>query len=297
MQIRPSLSDFKKWKSCVPTEGDPLFIDAKSAKDYQTLPFPHYSIEDMRAQSQTLWTLNMRSWYGYALNQASLCIWMPPGALEQLNQGTVQKLAQIQARLKVPTLISPSFLPASLRSKIKQYGRRHWLSSGAWLSLTHSERSEAIRAWGRQNKAFVHNGASFDDLPQPVQNLLQRSGFKKLLNRYASISGPNCLACAAAMATGGKHALGIANQWMHGPPFLNHLKTIGFKKTPNAHPQLGDVLVFSRSNEIVHAGYCLGEGIYFEKPGQDFYEPYRVEKIDSWKKHWPDSTLSIWRRA
>jgi hypothetical protein len=130
----------------------------------------------------------------------------------------------------------------------------------------------------------------------PVQGVLQRSGFKKLLNRYALTSGPNCLACAAAMATGGKYALEIANQWMHGPPFLSHLKTIGLKKTSNTNPRVGDVLVFSRSTEIVHAGYYLGEGIYFEKPGQDFYEPYRIEKFNSWKRHWPDSTLSIWHR-
>jgi hypothetical protein len=295
MQIRPSLTDFKKWKSFVPAEGDLLFLDKKSAKLFPDLNFPRYSIEQVRAQSQTLWTLQMRSWYGYVLNQASLCIWIPRGSLEQLTRDTIQKLANVQACLKVPTLISPSLLSASLRSKIKPYAGRHWLSSATWLSLSQSERSEAIQAWGQQNRVFLHKGPSFGDLPRSVQGLLFKTGFKKLLNRYALTSGPNCLACAAAMATGGKHALGIANQWMHGPPFLSHLKSIGYKKTSKTNPQVGDVLVFSRSTEIVHAGYYLGEGFYFEKPGQDFYEPYRMETFHSWKKHWPGTTLSIWR--
>jgi len=129
MQIRPSLTDFKKWKSCVPAEGDLLFFDKESAKIFQDLNFPRYSIEEVRAQGQTLWTLQMRSWYGYALNQSSLCIWMARGSLELLNRDTIQKLARVQARLKVPTLISPRHLSASLRFKIKSYGGRHWLSS------------------------------------------------------------------------------------------------------------------------------------------------------------------------
>jgi len=57
-----------------------------------------------------------------------------------------------------------------------------------------------------------------------------------------------------------------------------------------------DVLVFMRGSKAMHVAFFLGENLYFEKPGQDFYEPYRIERFDRWKLEWPKTTLSIWRR-
>lgn len=111
MRIQPSDKDFKNWKHCVPTEGDLLFLNASLAKDISRLPFPLYARDEIREQNLTLWTLSMRSWYGYALNKADFCMWVPCGFLEKLDHSFVAKLARNQIHLGVPTLISVSYRP------------------------------------------------------------------------------------------------------------------------------------------------------------------------------------------
>lgn len=42
-------------------------------------------------------------------------------------------------------------------------------------------------------------------------------------------------------------------------------------------------------------GIC-SDGLYFEKPGQDFYEPYRIEYFKRWQIEWPNTRLKIYRK-
>ena len=85
------------------------------------------------------------------------------------------------------------------------------------------------------------------------------------------------------------------DQWMQWKPLAQILKKSGYEENENASPQKTDLLVFSKKGEVVHASYYLGEGLYLEKPGQDFYEPYRIGVYKKWKSDWKGTSLSIWR--
>jgi hypothetical protein len=56
------------------------------------------------------------------------------------------------------------------------------------------------------------------------------------------------------------------------------------------------VLLFVGDDEVVHGAYYLGDGLCFEKSGQDFYEPYRIQKIHRLSAEWPNADLKIWRQ-
>jgi hypothetical protein len=168
------------------------------------------------------WTLNARSWYGYVLNEAAHCVWLPAGALEKLDGSLVLKLA-IEDRVSV-----------------------------------------------------------------------LRLGYETLLNRFAAFSGPNCFA-AVAGAIIDDSRLEICSQWIHWASLERLLLQRDFQPVQSGEPRIGDVLAFAKERVPVHAAYFLGDGIYFEKPGQDFYEPYRVEFFDKWPEAWSGATLSIWR--
>ncbi len=237
----------------------------------------------------------MRSWYGYALNRAHSCVWMPVGTLEGLDRQLAQRLAKVQLQLNVPSLISTKLIPASLRSRIPKYGTHHWIRAASWNSLSVADRVKVLHAWADQNEIFDHEGPTLEELPVASRHLLRFSGFHRLLNRYSSASGPNCFAAAAAFASASLCGIELAKQWMHGPPFLSHLRTIGYERVPGRNPRTGDVLVFFKGRQAVHAGFYLGDGFYFEKPGQDFYEPYRVERFDAWTENWSHTSLALWR--
>lgn len=295
MEIVPSQSDFRNWSACVPTQGDLVFLDKAALKKISHLPFPVLSTEDVRAQAVTLWSLNTRSWYGYALNRTVGCIWLPRGAIERLGAKDQENLAAAQIRLEVPTLILPSRVPAQLKAKLPKFGKYHWLTSQAWKHLGSAQRRSAVAAWFVQNEIVTYRTIAFKRLPLSVQHRLAAIGFDELLNRYALESGSNCLATAAgALATSDN--LSVVSQWLHGPPFLRFLKKCGYKKIRSLVPNEGDAMVFTEDEQVAHAAYYLGEGLYFEKLGQDFYEPYRVESFRNWKSHWSEAKLTLWRK-
>ena len=62
-------------------------------------------------------------------------------------------------------------------------------------------------------------------------------------------------------------------------------------------PQTGDILIFSKDAGPINASYFLGDGFCFEKPGQDFYEPYRVSLFSECRNAWHDAKVAVWRKA
>lgn len=295
MKIVPSQTELKKWSLTFPKRGDLVFLDSESKKRLSSFPFPILTVDEVRDQNIELWTLNDRSWYGYSLNKADYCTWLPAGALEK-SEGSIQQiLAKVQIKLGVPTLLKSNLLTSQLNSKLLVCGKHYWLSSAAWKKLSSLEKIEVIRAWFKQNEIFTYKSVSYKELPQTSSKEIRKLGLKQVLNHYPSQSGPNCLA-ATAGAISSNFKKDIANQWMIVEPFLRYLKEKGFSETKVSQPLLGDVLLFYRKKQLVHSAYCIGDGFYFEKPGQDFYEPYRIEFFNNWKKEWPQCRLSIWRR-
>ena len=293
MRILPAERDFDRWRKCIPTQGDLVFFGSKG--EATDLSVPVFTPDEVREQSLGLWKLNDRSWYGYSLNQAKFAVWFPPGAIESLDQNMRAAIAKLQVKRKVPTLIAASKLSPALSRKIPAFAKFHWLTSSVWTSLSRSEQIDCMRAWFSQNGIIAYKSIEFTAMSSSVQKELRRLKFQNILNTYCDVSGPNCFG-AVAGAISAKNHLKMAKQWLHWKPLERYLEKTGYKKV-NAHdPQSRDVFVFFRGKQAVHAAYYLGDQLYFEKPGQDFYEPYRVEKFDKWKKEWSGTTLSIYRK-
>lgn len=278
MKIKATQAEFEKWIACVPHDGDLIFLSKEKAYLLKNESFKFLTQEQVKQQGISIWSLNYRSWYGYALNRADYCIWLTKGILEGLNERVRNQLTEEQALLNVPTLINEV-----------------WITSSAWTQLSKEEKIYTMQLWATQNEIQEYDSIDFKDLPEIAQSELLRIGYDKILNRFANFSGPNCFA-ASAGALVKKNWQIIIEQWMHWPVLEQHLHEQGFEKSSITSPQAGDVLIFSRNEIPIHSGYYLGGGFYFEKPGQDFYEPYRVEAFRDWQSSWPESTLSVWRK-
>ena len=295
MKIIPSESNFKKWTAIPPTVGDLIFLQERDLLLARRLGFPVYTTEEVRSQSLTLWTLNQRSWYLYALNRASYCVWLPVGVLESLDPELLKKISAIQRRLEVPTLLPSSKLSSVARARCSHLGRYQWVTSKAWRDSTLNQKRELLQIWFKHNKIENYASRDLDQLPQLARSELRRIRLDSVLNTYLDSSGPNCFAAvASAISSGGKEA---AQQWLHWKPLARFLRDQHYRVVKADSPIATDVLIFRRKAAFVHAAYFIGGGYYFEMPGQDFYEPYRVEKFESWRRAWPDSQLSIYRKT
>jgi len=209
-----------------------------------------------------MWSLNKRSWYGYALNQADYCVWLPTGALESFPAILRNQLLKEQTELNVPTIIE-----------------NQWMTSFAWAQLSHEDQIQTMRSWALQNEVPEYESVALSELPNKVQTELARISYDIWINRFQSFSGPNCFA-----TTAGTLVKDVYTQWLHWPMLEKYLHEYRFKTVLTETPQTGDILVFTSDGSPIHAAYFLGEGFYFEKSGQDFYEPYRVALFQIWRQ-------------
>lgn len=296
IDLLPRSSDFYGWQRNIYDDGDLLFVTKKGLNALKPLKAVTFNSKEVRSQGHSIWSLNRRSWYGYALHRADYCAWVPPGIVESLSNSTQHALAEEQIHLGVPTLFQTSLVPKGLQKKLISVNDHSWLTSGCWNELSARERNAALRAWFVQNEIQIQSTHSFQKLPISVRNHLKKIECHLLLNTFADSSGPNCFA-AVAGAISDAFECKIYKQWLHWPTFERFLKEHRFVLRRNTEPQTGDVLLFFEGRKAIHAAYYLGYGFYFEKSGQDFYEPYRVVDFCRWDVEWPRTKLQIWGRV
>ncbi len=295
MKITPSKSDLLSWAKRVPTKGDLLFFDKRPTLLIKSIGAHILTTDEVKAQSLSLWSLSARSWYGYALNRANFAVYLPIGSIELMKREVVEDIGHIQIKLEVPSVIESKYLTDVTNRSFIKLGRYHWVTSQAFQSLPNSKtRINVMSSWMRQNEIHSYESLRLSELPVGAKEILRSVRLDKYLNTYAKHSGPNCLAMASA-AAGANPAL--SDQWLHWSPFKSFLKDQGYKTIKTSSPTAGDILVFMKNKTAVHAAFYLGDDLYFEKPGQDFYEPYRVQHFKLWKSDWPETQLLIFRKG
>lgn len=102
-------------------------------------------------------------------------------------------------------------------------------------------------------------------------------------NRYSSCHGSNCLSATLFAVTG--HTW-IAAEWVHPETFAASIQRAKYLPV-DVKPVLGDIVVWSNpQGTIQHASYCLGQDLYFNKSGQTFFNPWKVEERDKLFRDW-----------
>jgi len=295
MKIKATRTDFEKWIDCVPLQGDLLFLSKECAEVLEAHSFSVNSRSEIKTHIESLWGLNSCTWYCYALARADYWIWLPLGTLETLERALIIKLAEEQISFGVPTVLK-AILPSELKGKLLELPIGSWITSSSWSRLSKEEQVSTIQLWSIQNEINEYDSIELESLPGQAWAELSRIGFDTLVNRFQKISGPNCFAAVAgAIAFDDRHSLSI--QWLHWPHLEERLIGYKYEVVELATPKVGDVLIFRENDMPVHASYFIGDGLYFEKPGQDFFEPYRIQEFEKWRDDWPRATLSLFRRS
>jgi hypothetical protein len=290
LKLHPGPETLKLWHQLVPTKGDLLFFPKKFNRVLvEALSAAVFTADEIRAQSQELWTLPIRSFYTYTLNRSAFCAFFPAGRLELLSDFQRGELAATQISGR-----NPALLRAKLTRNLLQAKGHTWITSASFHALSTSEKTKTLAAWATENKLTrIYDFVKLSSLPEPVQEQLDETGLSALANTFHHRSGPNCLGAVAFAASSGTES-GLLNLWLHSSPFQRILSRRGFRPAPKAKVEAGDILVCEKKGEIIHAAYALGRGFLFEKPGQDCYEPYRIAALEEWKKEW--GKYSIWRK-
>lgn len=211
------------------------------------------------------------------MNRADYCTWLPKGVIEGFDSDLQAKLVSEQVKLQVPTIIN-----------------QKWITSLVWSESSIHKRAEILKGWFQENDIQIYQSLKLEELSASIQSDLKRMGLDRYLNRFAHVSGPNCLAAVSFAMTSGHENI---NRWMHFLDFEEILYKYDYQVIETSLLQVGDVMTFFESEVFRHAAYYLGDGLYFEKPGQDFYEPYRIAELNKWQQDWPDSSLKIWRKT
>lgn len=278
MKLKANRNEFEKWISCVPQDGDLIFLKIMDHSILKNHSFEILSKEQIRTTHLNIWSLNNRSWYGYALSNSDYCLWLPSGELEGLSLSIKNFLMNEQIQIKVPTII-----------------QNRWITSFIWNQMSLDEKIQIFDLWAIHNEIPEYDSVNINDLPTGPKYELERVTYNNILNQYSSFSGPNCFSTTAS-AIVNKNNVTIRHQWMHWPKLENYLIENDFIIINSLLPKVGDVLIFSRDNNPIHSSFYLGDGFYFEKTGQDFYEPYRIALFENWQKEWPETKLILWRR-
>lgn len=188
-----------------------------------------------------------------------------PDWIERLDPAKKQRLLERQVRLDRGLVFPLEMLPDApaehtvevdgLSFAVVQHAMWQRLSTGAKERLL----KEYLLLWDRP-ESFA--------LPEDAPRHLEA-----FANRYSSSHGGNCLSATLFTASGQDW---IAGEWVHPETFWNSLQRLGFVQS-NKAPDRGDIAVWCNKKGVVqHASFCLGAGLYFNKNGQTFFNPWKI---------------------
>jgi len=131
----------------------------------------------------------------------------------------------------------------------------------------------------------------YDDKITPV--------LEKYTNRFPTMNGPNCLAATLAAATNRlEESEWIINQWVHPDTFLLGLELRGYKEVDCEIDQMQsrDIIVWKNEHsDIIHAAYYLGNGLFFNKNGQTFFNKWQVIRKETLVNNWGKENFMVYR--
>jgi hypothetical protein len=151
------------------------------------------------------------------------------------------------------------------------------LADGRWLlapDVWQGLGTDVKQGWLRE---WISRRLVDDDL-RPVDAVVApRYGdlVGRYANTFADTGGPNCFAATLGMAVGRPEE--ILPLWLHQEPFLRTLRASGYTRVEGVEPQPGEVVVWADGSGLpIHAAFCVGEEVVFNKNGASWEQPYAL---------------------
>jgi hypothetical protein len=162
-----------------------------------------------------------------------------------------------------------------------------------WIKLPSNLKREFLIAFSKEFIDEVYE-MSQEELKHLEPQILP------LVNRFPERGGGNCFAAVLASITLDRDlSAWIAREWVAQETLLTALELRNYQVTSVTLDSLKpkDVLLWRNSQEtIIHGVFYLGNGLVFNKNGQQFFNPWQVLKIEVLMKIWGENQLEIWRR-
>ncbi len=153
--------------------------------------------------------------------------------------------------------------------------------SGFWKTLPLNAKEKVVSSCSQQ----------WDDwtgiaLPNGVPDIV-----KKYANRFPVHAGSNCFASVLAAINQEEW---LIHEWVHPNTFMDVLgRTHRFVEKQSLEE--GDVVVWTNERGAVqHASYCLGKGLFFNKNGQSFFNPWKIASKSQLIKEWQEYTPQVY---
>lgn len=170
------------------------------------------------------------------------------------------------------------------------------LDAAIWQALDPAAQWQLLSAFIDQNQPGCCTAAM---APEDWQALAAAHPpiVAQLAGSFAWTSGPNCFATAlAATTTSLDTAQTVASLWLFAAPFLRGLAARGYHKMhelTGAAPAGGVLVWQNASGDVVHACYCLGDGLVLNKDSQTWYTPRMVQRLEDVLSQWADEPYAV----
>ncbi|WP_026907987.1 hypothetical protein [Paucisalibacillus globulus] len=176
--------------------------------------------------------------------------------------------------------------------------------SNQWLSIQQS-------LWGQLNQE-VRNGfllnfakgfideVAVDELT--LQDLKDKYAYlAPYFNSFGVKSGANCFSATVAAISGEDAEIDwIISNWVFEETLLTSFEANQYKKFSFEVNSLqpGDVLVWkNETGNIHHACFHMGDGYFFNKHGQTFFNPWQVLTLENLYEAWGKKSIDLYRKT
>lgn len=157
------------------------------------------------------------------------------------------------------------------------------LQSNMWRTLPFPVKERIIESYAKGWESWTCY-----NLPEQAPKHLQ-----KYANSFPTSSGSNCLAATLFAITEQEW---IIHEWVHPQTFREGLTRSNYFPITTDKLIPGDVLTWINEEEVIqHASFYVGNDLFFNKNGQTFFNPWKVECWLDLNHEWGDFDMKVYR--
>ncbi|MED0963541.1 hypothetical protein [Bacillus paramycoides] len=235
-----------------------------------------------------------------------------PNVITQLDNETRQIIFQIQLEVNSGSIYEWDFIELALQDIHSVSIRDSILQYLSLYSFEHNSKqyiSMQKTLWDNLHKEFKYKFLLLLARQFVYPNSLNENQIKTFneqfphiapyFNTFTTTNGPNCFASTlASIRSEHSEVQWIITKWVHDYSFLKGLdvKNYRLKSMSLDFLQPKDILVWrNEGNNIIHASYYVGDGYFFNKDGQSFFNPWQLVHINNLQDTWGKERIEVYR--